>query len=213
MTGDNNIDARTKSGDGSVPRAAEKIMQVARELFYRQGIRAIGVDEIVRTAGVTKPSLYRSFASKDELAACYLKQYDREFWGRFDEAVAAHPGDPRAQIVAFLTRVGKRTQKPGYRGCGMTNAAVEYPDHEHPARVVSEDNKKELRRRLRAMARAMGAGDAETLGDGLLLLIEGAYISGQLFGKGGPAKSVARNADLLIEASLDAACSPEIAAG
>jgi AcrR family transcriptional regulator len=213
MTGDNNIDARIKSGDGSVPRAAEKIMQVARELFYRQGIRAIGVDEIVRTAGVTKPSLYRSFASKDELAACYLKQYDREFWGRFDEAVAAHPGDPRAQIIAFLTRVGKRTQKPGYRGCGMTNAAVEYPDHEHPARVVSEDNKKELRRRLRAMARAMGAGDAETLGDGLLLLIEGAYISGQLFGKGGPAKSVARNADLLIEASLDAARSPEIAAG
>jgi AcrR family transcriptional regulator len=213
MTGDNNIDARIKGGDGSVPRAAEKIMQVARELFYRQGIRAIGVDEIVRTAGVTKPSLYRSFASKDELAACYLKQYDREFWGRFDEAVAAHPGDPRAQIIAFLTRVGKRTQKPGYRGCGMTNAAVEYPDHEHPARVVSEDNKKELRRRLRAMARAMGAGDAETLGDGLLLLIEGAYISGQLFGKGGPAKSVARNADLLIEASLDAARSPEIAAG
>ena len=213
MTGDNNIDARIKGGDGSVPRAAEKIMQVARELFYRQGIRAIGVDEIVRTAGVTKPSLYRSFASKDELAACYLKQYDREFWGRFDEAVAAHPGDPRAQIIAFLTRVGKRTQKPGYRGCGMTNAAVEYPDHEHPARVVSEDNKKELRRRLRAMAHAMGAGDAETLGDGLLLLIEGAYISGQLFGKGGPAKSVARNADLLIEASLDAARSPEIAAG
>ena len=52
--------------------------------------------------------------------------------------VDAHPGDPRAQIIAFLTRVGKRTQKPDYRGCGMTNAAVEYPEHGHPARVVSE---------------------------------------------------------------------------
>ena len=203
MSVDNNIDARIKDDDGQVPRAAEKIMTAASDLFYRQGIRAIGVDEIVRTAGVTKPSLYRSFASKDELAASYLRHYDEAFWQRFDEAVAAHPGDPRAQIGAFLTRVGERTQMPGYRGCGMTNAAVEYPDRQHPARIVSEENKKELRRRLRAMAGDMGAKDAETLGDGLLLLIEGAYISGQLFGEGGPAKSVARNADLLIGASLD----------
>lgn len=204
MSGDNNIDPRIKGGDGSAPRAADKIMTVASELFYRQGIRAIGVDEIVRTAGVTKPSLYRSFASKDELAASYLKHYDGQFWTRFDEAVAAHPGDPRAQIVTFLTRVGKRTQEPGYRGCGMTNAVVEYPEHDHPARIVSEQNKKELRRRLRAMAHEMGAGDPNTLGDGLLLLIEGAYISGQLFGEGGPASSVARNADLLIGVSLTA---------
>jgi AcrR family transcriptional regulator len=202
MAGANNIDAPIKDDHGSAPRAAEKIMTAACDLFYRQGIRAIGVEEIVKTAGVTKPSLYRSFASKDELAASYLKHYDGEFWARFDEAVAAHPNDPRAQIGAFLTRVGKRTQRPGYRGCGLTNAAVEYPDHEHPARIVSEKNKKKLRRRLRAMARDMGAKDADTLGDGLLLLIEGAYISGQLFGEGGPAASVAKNADLLIAASL-----------
>lgn len=184
------------------PAAAKRILDVARDLFYRQGIRAIGVDEIVRTAGVAKPSLYRAFSSKDELAASYLRQYDREFWERFDDAVATHPGDPRAQILAFLTRVGQRTQTPAYRGCGMTNAAVEYPEPDHPARKVSEDNKRELRRRLREMARGMGAADADTLGDGLLLLIEGAYISGQLFGAGGPARSVARNAALLIDASV-----------
>jgi AcrR family transcriptional regulator len=205
MASDNNIDATIKRaakvGPEQAPRAAEKILGVARDLFYRRGIRAIGVDEIVKQAGVTKPSLYRSFPSKDELAASYLRVFDKEFWARFDEAVAAHPGDPRGQILAFLTRVGKRTQKPGYRGCGMTNAAVEYPEHDHPARTVSEDNKRELRRRLREMAAAMGARDAATLGDGLLLLIEGAYISGQLFGLGGPAASVARNAELLISAS------------
>jgi len=189
------------AGKDRQPAAAKRILDVARDLFYRQGIRAIGVDEIVRTAGVAKPSLYRAFSSKDELAASYLRQYDREFWERFDEAVAAHPGDPRAQILAFLTRVGQRTQTPAYRGCGMTNAAVEYPQADHPARRVSEDNKRELRRRLREMARGMSAADADTLGDGLLLLIEGAYISGQLFGAGGPAQSVARNAELLIDAS------------
>ncbi|TPN83824.1 TetR/AcrR family transcriptional regulator [Mesorhizobium sp. CU2] len=202
MSSDNKIEASVSETHAPAPKAADKILDVARDLFYREGIRAIGVDEIVRRAGVTKPSLYRSFPSKDELAASYLRKYDLEFWQRFDEAVDAHPGNPRAQLVAFLTRVGKRTQKPDYRGCGMTNAAVEYPEHGHPARVVSENNKQELRRRLRAMAAGMGAADSDTLGDGLLLLIEGAYISGQIFGEGGPAASVARNADLLIEASL-----------
>lgn len=189
------------AGKDRQPAAAKRILDVARDLFYRQGIRAIGVDEIVRTAGVAKPSLYRAFSSKDELAASYLRQYDREFWERFDDAVATHPGDPRAQILAFLTSVSQLTQTPAYRGCGMTNAAVEYPQADHPARRVSEDNKRELRRRLREMARCMGAADADTLGDGLLLLIEGAYISGQLFGAGGPAHAVARNAELLIDAS------------
>jgi AcrR family transcriptional regulator len=184
------------------PRAAERILTVARDLFYRVGIRAVGVDEIVRQAGVTKPSLYRSFASKDELAASYLRVYEHEFWKRFDEAVSQHPGNPRKQIVAFLAGVGHRADKPDYRGCGMTNAAVEYPEVNHPARVVGDANKRELRRRLRQMAAEMGAPDPNMLGDGLLLLIEGAYISGQLFGPGGPAASVAENANRLIAASL-----------
>src|SRR3954469_19510389 len=80
-------------------RAAERIKQTARDLFYREGIRAVGVDEIVTKAGVTKPSLYRSFASKDELAAAYLRDYDGEFWAKFERAAAAHPGDPKAQLL------------------------------------------------------------------------------------------------------------------
>ncbi len=193
-----------KPSAAPVPRAADRILETARKLFYRDGIRAIGVDEIVRQAGVTKPSLYRSFASKDELAASYLRAYDLEFWKKFDRSVEAHPGDARAQILDFLTGVGRRTVHVGYRGCGMTNAAVEYPEPGHPARTVGEANKRELRRRLRQMAADMGAADADTLGDGLLLLIEGAYISGQLFGAGGPAAAVAANAELLIDASVKA---------
>lgn len=182
------------------PTAAARIRQTAAELFYREGIRAVGVDQIVTCAGVTKPSLYRAFSSKDELAASYLRDYDAAFWARFDAAVAAHPGDPRAQIAAFLRPVGARAAAAGYRGCGLTNAAVEYPEPAHPARAVAEANKQELRRRLRAMAAEMGAPEA--LGDGLLLLIEGAYVSGQLFGAGGPAGAAAEAADRLIGAWL-----------
>ncbi len=185
------------------PRAADRIRATARDLFYRRGIRAVGVDEIVDTAGVTKPSLYRAFSSKDALAAAYLRDYDGEFWARFDAAVAAHPGDPRAQIGAFLAGLAARADRGGYRGCGLTNAAVEYPEVDHPARRVVEDNKRRLRERLTAMARAMGATDAEALGDGLLLLIEGGYVSGQLFGAAGPARSIARVGFLLIDAACE----------
>lgn len=195
--------ASSTDSAGSLPlRAADRVLKAARDLFYRRGIRAIGVDEIVRQAGVTKPSLYRSFASKDELAASYLRGYEQEFWARFDAAVAAHPGDPRAQILKYFEGVGSRSGKPGHRGCGLTNAAVEYPERDHPARHVTEANKTELRRRLRAMAAEMGSDDPDTLGDGLLLLFEGANINGQIFGLDGPSTALARNADRLIAASL-----------
>lgn len=195
----------TKAGKGQAearPRAADRIRATVRELFYRQGIRAVGIEEIVERAGVTKPSLYRSFASKDELAAAYMRDYDADFWGRFDAVVAKHPGDPRAQVIAYMAGVGTRAQSNDYRGCGMTNAAVEFPDRNNPARLVAVENKRELRRRFTEMARAMGAAEPEALGDGLYLLAEGAYASGQLFGEGGPSRSLAAAADRLIEASL-----------
>ncbi len=182
------------------PSAARRIRRTAAELFYRDGIRAVGVEQIVACAGATKPSLYRAFSSKDALAVDYLRDYEARFWQRFDAAVAAHPGAPRAQLAAFLGPLAERAARSGYRGCGLTNAAVEYPEPGHPARQVSEANKRELRHRLRGMATAMGAPEA--LGDGLLLLIEGAYVSGQLFGEGGPAVAVAEAADRLISAWL-----------
>ena len=182
--------------------APDRIRKTAREMFYRDGIRAVGVDAIVTQAGVTKPSLYRSFSSKDELAAAYLRDYDAEFWARFDAACAAHPGDPRAQLLDYLTGMAGRAVQNGYRGCGLTNAAVEYPESEHPARAVAVEHKRELRRRLNTMAAGMGAEDPEALADGLLLLIEGAFVSSQLFGEGGPAGRVAAMADKLIQAHL-----------
>jgi len=199
---DNSKAASATAADGPPLRAVDRIRRSARELFYREGIRAVGVEEIVTQAGVTKPSLYRSFLSKDELAADYLRGYEAEFWERFDAAVAAHPGDPRAQIMDYLTGLASRAVKPGYRGCGLTNAAIEYPDRGHPARTVSDPHKRELRKRLKAMAAGMGAAKPAVLADGLLLLIEGTFASSQIFGPGGPGGSVAEAADALIEASL-----------
>jgi len=90
----------------------------------------------------------------------------------------------------------------GYRGCALSNAAIEYPEVGHPARRVAEAHKRKLRRRLRQMTAAMGARQPRLLADGLALLLEGAYASCQLFGRDGPARAVARTADQLIEAAL-----------
>lgn len=184
------------------PRAADRIRASARKLFYSEGIRAIGVDQIVAEAGVTKPSLYRSFASKDDLAADYLRDYEKLFWSRFEAPLADFPDDPRAQLLAYLTGLAERACKPGYRGCGLSNAAVEYPQVEHPARLVSTQHKRELRERLVDMSTAMGAADPARLADGLLLLLEGAFVSGQLFGEGGPAARVAEIAGRMIDGEV-----------
>jgi AcrR family transcriptional regulator len=180
--------------------AGERIREAARDLFYQQGIRAVGVDEIVARAGVTKPSLYRSFASKDELAAVCLRDRSDDYLRRFDAAMAAYPEDPRAGFIAWLEQLSQRATKPDYRGCALTNAAVEYPERKHPARLVAAANKREFRAKLKTAATAMGAPEPAMLGDALLLLIEGAYASGQLFGADGPARVVTHAAEALIEA-------------
>ena len=183
-------------------RAGDRIRESAKRLFYREGIRAIGVEQIVRRARATKPSLYRSFPSKDELAAAYLRDWDSAFWQRFEAAVAEHADDPRAQLRLFLARLSQRMRQPGYRGCALTNAAIEYPQPGHPARRVAVANKRKLRRRLTQMASAMGARQPRLLADGLALLLEGAFASSQLFRSDGPAGALASVADQLIEASL-----------
>jgi AcrR family transcriptional regulator len=183
------------------PRAAERIRASARELFYREGIRAVGVDEIVNRAGVTKPSLYRAFPSKDDLAAAYLSDYDREFWPRFEKPGGKNQPDARAQVLAYIRELANRAVKDGYRGCGLSNAAVEYPGHTHPARLVAETHKKTLRQRLRELAAEMGARDPRMLGDALMLLIEGVYVTGQQSASG-PAQSALAAATALIDASV-----------
>lgn len=202
---------RSKSSPAAAPeapaprRAADRIRDTAFDLFYKEGIRAIGVEEIVSRAGVTKPSLYRAFESKDELIAEYLRDYDQRFRERFEAPGAEHPDDPKAHLLAYFDYLAARASRDGYRGCGLTNAVIEYPDPAHPAHQVGVESKQALRARLRQLCRAMGARDPDELADGLLLLIEGSYVSGQTFGKGGPARVLGTAARCLIEASLAAA--------
>jgi AcrR family transcriptional regulator len=180
-------------------RAADRIRATAADMFYQHGIRAVGVDELVERAGATKPSLYRSYESKDALVLDYLQTFAAGFWERFEAALAAHPGDPRAQLLELFTRSARRIAGVRYRGCALSNAAVEYPLRSHLAHRLSMRFKSEVRRRLGVLADGMGAGDPALLADGLFLLLEGAYGARQMLGSRGPSNAVAVLAQHLID--------------
>lgn len=179
--------------------AGQRIFDTACDLFYRRGIRAVGVDEIVTAAGVTKPSLYRSYASKDDLVTACLEKFADDSRSEIDEALAAAAPDPRSQLRAFIGHYAAVMTAPGFRGCPMSNMAVEFPEPGHSGKSVVEDCKVESRARLVALTRQMPVREPEALADGLLLLIEGAFSSHQVFGTQGPALALMRSADALIE--------------
>ena len=156
-----------KAGDrprrGAPPRgevsARERILATASELFYREGIRAIGVDTVVERSGVSKTSLYRLFDSKDALIAAFAAEQDRLFWARWDRIEKQHADDPRALLEALLSGIAERIGRPAYRGCPFFNLVTEFPDKNHPGRVVARGNKEELRARLATIVAKLGAAD------------------------------------------------------
>lgn len=156
--------------------ARDRIFEAAKELFYTNGIRAVGVEGIASHAGTTKMSLYRNFQSKDELVAECLRDHKAEFWAWWDAVVAPHAGDARAQLFALVDAFQMASCASTSHGCPLANAIVEINEEGHPARRVIREHKNEMRQRLRALSRDLGARDADQLGDALMLLIEGSYI-------------------------------------
>jgi len=182
--------------------ARQRILDVATDLFYREGIRAIGVDTIVARSGVAKMSLYRAFPSKDELVAAFLAAADQRYWAWWDGVVGRHPDAPREQLRALFRAVAKKTTSPDYRGCPFVNTATEFPDARHPGRAVALANKRELRARLGRLAASVGARDPALLADQLFLLMDGAYSTGQMLAAGGPGMALPAAADALVAAQL-----------
>ena len=178
----------------------ERILASARELFYRHGVRAVGVDAIAEAAGTNKMTLYRHFPSKDELVAECLRQFGGEVDAAWVDLQAEHPGDPRAQLVSWLKRVADRLLDPQDRGCALINAAIELPEKDHPAREVVEVVKAKVRARITGLCVEAGLSEPEMLADELILLIEGARVCAQSMGPNGPCGRVVSMGEALIVA-------------
>lgn len=161
----------------------ERVLATASDLFYREGVRAVGVDLIVERAGVAKTSLYRHFRTKDDLIAAFLEREDKDFWSDWDSVALRHAKDPAAELKAHLKWIGERIARPNYRGCPQLNVAAEFPAPDHPARLVATAHKTELRRRLKKIAEGIGVRHPQRLASQLALVIDGAFMSGRLLEK------------------------------
>jgi len=160
----------------------ERILKAADELFYRHGIRAVGVDAIAEAAGTNKMTLYRHFPSKDALVSEYLRGKAKRAEALWERLEAEHPGDPLAQLHAWVKYVAEDVICRGNRGCAHANAAVELAEREHPARRVIEAFKTAQRERLTKLCRGAGLTEPELLASELHLVLEGARVSLQSVG-------------------------------
>ena len=187
----------TADKDRRIP-PRDRILAVASELFYRHGIKAVGVDAIAEAAGTNKMTLYRHFTSKDELVAEYLRTLAQQSDTIWDRLEAVHPGDARAQLRAWLKEMAEHVRASDERGCALANAAIELPEKDHPARRVIETCKCAQRERLIALCRAAALSEPELLADELFLILEGARVTAQSMGPEGPSARLVRMGEVLI---------------
>ncbi len=106
--------------DRSAP-ARERILLTAHDLFYREGIRATGIDRVILEAGVTKVTFYRHFPSKNDLICAFLEHRHRRWMDWFVEALGRHGGD----VDALAGALAEWFNDPGFRGCAFINSVGE----------------------------------------------------------------------------------------
>ena len=184
----------------------EHVLGVAHELFYWNGIRVTGVDSIAAAARVAPTTLYRLFASKDDLVAAYVERADRLYREWMTEATAPDVGSPRERILALFDALDEQVQPHRCRGCPFLMALAEFPDPRLPAHAHAVATKVWVHGRLRELTDALAAAepvrDPEALADQLAVVMEGVYASAQALGAGGPARRARAIAETLMDAAL-----------
>jgi AcrR family transcriptional regulator len=159
--------------------ARDRILATACDLFYREGIRAVGIDRIIAEAGVAKASLYANFSSKDDLIVAYLA-YLRDVWQAEVDAELAGIDDPVEAIRRLFELLGDDFGDVAFRGCPFGNAAAEFPDRSHPSRRVTDAYRSWLRQRLAGLAGAAGLEDPPAVATALVLVYDGACVGAKL---------------------------------
>jgi AcrR family transcriptional regulator len=161
--------------DRTTPGPRQRLLDAAGELFYRQGIGAVGVDLVSKAAGVSKRTLYQQFGSKDQLVAQSLDAAGTAILGMY-LPVGGDDQPPREQILAVFDGLAGWTASQAFRGCPFINTATELADPGHPARQVARGYKLAMRDYFARQAERGGARDPERLADQLIVVFDGAIV-------------------------------------
>jgi AcrR family transcriptional regulator len=179
----------------------ERLIAASLELFYRHGFVAVGIDQVIAKAGVTKTTFYKHFEGKDDLMVAAVQRRDEWESQAWDRAVRRIAGDePARQLLAMFDVLDLWFNDPEFRGCMFMNAAAEFPNPHDPVHQAAAAHRKRSRDHYRDLARDAGAtrADAETFADCFTALIEGALILRQAHGRNDAARVVRPAVEQLI---------------
>jgi AcrR family transcriptional regulator len=177
--------------------AKQRLLAAADDLFYNEGINAVGIDRIIANAGVAKGSLYYSFAGKDDLVREYLSGRHGKWVERVTAGIEAH-ADPRERVLAVYEALGALFAEPDYRGCAFVNAMAEAaPDSvEAEAATLFRGWVRDL---FLGLATETGAAEPQQLADTLVVLYDGAVSTAQMDKAPGAAQTARRTAELVLD--------------
>jgi AcrR family transcriptional regulator len=183
----------------SVP---ERILRTASDLFYEEGIRAVGIQRVIEEAGIAKASLYAHYASKDDLVAACLDERATASRARIEARLADPSLDARGRLLRFFEVQAEAIDDPAFRGCPLINANSEISDPAHPAKAVTARQRAWLHRLLASLATEAGAQAPDDLAGALLLIHDGAAASALVDRSPDASRHARRAAEQLLDAHL-----------
>lgn len=183
------------------PSPRDRILDVAGQLFYQRGIRAVGIDTIIAQAGVAKMTFYKHFRSKDLLVVEFLKRRDAMWRAWFEAAVRRLAPNTQDRPLAIFDALEERFSLQDFRGCAFINTMVEMADGDHMAHQVAAEHKQKVKELVRGILSDAGAADSDELASAFLLLMDGAIVTAVRERKPGSAKAAKRIAAILLSNS------------
>jgi len=158
--------------------AREKVLASAYELFSRHGVRAIGVNAIVKRSGVAKMTLYRHFPSKDDLVLAFLEQREQRWTREWLQAdVERRASLPRERLLGIFDVFDEWFRRPDFEGCSFINVLLETADREHPVGRASATHLATIRDVLRSIAEEAGLRDPEAFAHSWHILMKGSIVA------------------------------------
>jgi len=176
----------------------DRILEVASELFYQHGIRAVGIDTIIAQSDVAKMTFYKHFKSKDLLVLEFLTRRDEAWRAWFESAVQRLAPSPKNRPLAIFDALEQRFSNKTFRGCAFINTMIEMADGDHIAHQAAAEHKQKVLHIFRALLVEAGVKKSEELAKAFLLLMDGAIVTAVREGKPGSAKAAKKIAAILL---------------
>jgi AcrR family transcriptional regulator len=154
----------------------ERILSAAAKLFYSQGIRAVSVDAVAATAGITKRTLYYHFKSKDDVIGAYLATRDQPSLDLFKRWFAETRGGTAKKVQGIFQNLAVSARHPKWKGCGFLRTSAELANMPgHPAMRIGAAHKKRVEDWLRTTFEADGIRNGPVLARQIMLLMDGSF--------------------------------------